>query len=249
MPEPRDYQTEAIIIKKNKLGEADRILTLCTPHFGKIQAVAKGVRRPKSKMAGHLELLTHSQISLSSGRTLDTITGCQTINSYLPVKNDFTLTSYGLYLAELTDHFTVDRQENNEVFVLLRDALELLCHVSNRDILLRHFEMKLLNETGFRPQLQQCIKCHKPLEPVSNYFNNNAGGVLCPSCSKDRNLIYTLSVNAIKILRILQNEDFAYVSKLKIGTELAYEIKEVIRRYIRYLLEREVKSVSWLDNL
>jgi len=200
-------------------------------------------------MAGHLELLTYSQVSLVSGRNLDTVTGCQTINSYLPLKTDLTLTSYGLYLAELTDQFTVDRQENNKVFLLLRDTMELLCQITNRDILLRYFEMKLLNDTGFRPQLQQCVKCHKPLEPVINYFNNNSGGVVCPGCSQDQHLLYPLSVNTIKILRVLQSEDFSYAIKLKISPELAYELKEVIRRYIRYLLEREVKSVAFLDSL
>jgi DNA repair protein RecO (recombination protein O) len=77
LPESREYQTEAIIIKKIKLGEADRILTLYTSDYGKIEAVAKGVRRPKSKMAGHLELLTHSQLRLAHGRNLDTIIGTQ----------------------------------------------------------------------------------------------------------------------------------------------------------------------------
>ena len=81
MTQPRDYQTEAIIIKKTKLGEADRILTLFMPHLGKLHAVAKGVRRPKSKMAGHLELLTHRQVSLARGRNLETVTGTQTITA------------------------------------------------------------------------------------------------------------------------------------------------------------------------
>jgi len=95
MPESRNYQTEAIIIKKVKLGEADRILTLYTPGYGKIEAVAKGVRRPKSKMAGHLELLTCSQIRLARGRNLDTIIGSQTIDSFMTLKNDLLLTSSG----------------------------------------------------------------------------------------------------------------------------------------------------------
>ena len=98
MPEPRSYQTEAIIIKKIKLGEADRILTLYTPDRGKVEAVAKGVRRPKSKMAGHLELLTYSQIRLARGRNLDTIIGSQTLDSFMPLKEDLWLTSLGLYL-------------------------------------------------------------------------------------------------------------------------------------------------------
>src|SRR3990170_1939622 len=101
MSKPRTYQTEAIIIRKTKLGEADRILTLYTPYLGKIRAVAKGVRRPRSKMSGHLELLTHSQVSLARGRNLDTITGCQTINSFLPLKSHLWLTACALYVAEL----------------------------------------------------------------------------------------------------------------------------------------------------
>jgi DNA repair protein RecO (recombination protein O) len=82
MSKPRNYQTEAITIKKAKLGEAGRILTVYTLHLGKIQVAAKGVRRPRSKMVGHPELLTHSLESLASGRNTDTITDSQTINNF-----------------------------------------------------------------------------------------------------------------------------------------------------------------------
>jgi len=119
MPKPRNYQAEAIIIKKTKLGEADRILTLYTPHLGKIQAVAKGVRRPRSKLSGHLELLTYSLVSLARGKNLDTITGSQTINSFLPLKSDLELTSYALYITELVNQFTADHIENYPLFCLL----------------------------------------------------------------------------------------------------------------------------------
>jgi DNA repair protein RecO (recombination protein O) len=247
--QPRHYQTEAIIIKKTKLGEADRILTLYTPHLGKVRAVAKGVRRPKSKMSGHLELLTHSQVSLARGRNLDTITGSQTISSFLLLKSDLNLAACGLYLAELTDQFTVDRLENFEIFELLRTTLERLCQANNKEIVLRYFEMQILNELGYRPQLHKCVACLKELLPEVNYFNAGAGGVLCPTCSRDQSYIYPISVNALKVMRLLQDGDFNIVGKLKIGPELAFEIEEVIRRYIRYLLEKEVKSVAWLDNL
>ena len=123
MTKPRTYQTEAIIIKKMKLGEADRILTLYTPHLGKIRAVARGVSRSKSKMAGHLELLTHSLVSLTRGRNLDRIIGSQTINSFLPLKTDFQLGAYALYLTELTDQFTAEQTEDTPLFQLLLESL------------------------------------------------------------------------------------------------------------------------------
>ena len=249
MSKPRTYQTEAIIIKKFKFGEADRILTLYTPHLGKIRAVAKGVSRSRSKLAGHLELLTHSQVSLARGRNLDTIIGSQTINSFLPLKSDFWLTSYALYTTELVDQFTADNVENQPLFQLLLETMERLCQAGNNELVLRHFELRLLNETGYRPQLHQCVSCHSSLQPTTNSFCSGAGGMLCPSCCQRQPLAYPLSVNALKVLRLLQASDYTTASRLKINPRLSHELEEVMRDYIKYLLEREVKSAAWLDTL
>ena len=249
MTRPRNYQTEAIIIKKTKLGEADRILTLYTPDLGKIQAVARGVRRPRSKLAGHLELLTHSLVSLARGRNLDTITGSQTINSFLPLKSDLQLTSYALYTTELVNQFTADHIENHPLFRLLLATMEQICQAGNGELILRYFELHLLNEVGYRPQLQHCVACRQPLEPVTNSFCSGAGGMLCPDCRQSQPLTYPLSVNALKVLRLLQSNDYATVSRLKMKPQLSHELEAVIRDYLRYLLEREVKSAAWLDTL
>ena len=249
MPKPRNYQTEAIIIRKTKLGEADRILTLYTPHLGKIQAVAKGVRRPRSKLSGHLELLTYSLVSLARGRNLDTVTGSQTINSFLPLKSDLWLTSCALYATELINQFTADHIENYPLFKVLLETMEQLCRADNKDQTLRYFELHLLNEVGYRPQLQRCVSCQMLLEPTTNSFCPSAGGMLCSRCSSSQPLTYPLSVNAQKVLRLLQNSDYNTASRLKIDTELSRELEVVMSNYLRYLLEREVKSAAWLDTL
>jgi len=249
MSKPRNYQTEAIVIKKIKLGEADRILTLYTPYLGKIRAVAKGVRRPRSKLAGHLELLTHSLVSLARGRNLDTITGSQTINSFLPLKSDLKLTSYGLYATELVDQFTADHIENHPLFQLLLETMHRLCRGGDNELVLRYFELHLLNEVGYRPQLHQCVSCCQVLEPTTNSFCPSAGGILCPSCSQSQPLTHPVSVNALKVLRLLQSSDYSTVVKLKIDPELSHQLEMVMRDYLRYLLEREVKSAAWLDTL
>jgi DNA repair protein RecO (recombination protein O) len=249
MNKPRTYQTEAIIIKKTKLGEADRILTLYTPHLGKIQAKARGVRRPKSKLAGHLELLTHSLVSLARGRNLDVIIGSQTINSFLPLKSDLWLTSCALYATELVNQFTAEHVENYPLFQLLLETMEQLCQASNKELTLRHFELHLLNEVGYRPQLKQCVSCQQPLEPITNCFCPSSGGILCPNCSPNQPLTYPLSVNAQKVLRLLQNSDYDTTSRLKIDAELSYELEKIMSDYLKYLLEREVKSAAWLDTL
>jgi len=250
MSDPHDYQTEAIVIKKTKLGEADSILTFFTPRLGKIQGFAKSLRKPKSKMAGHLELLTYSTVSFSRGRgNIDTITGAQTIDAFLPLKNDLWLTSYGLYIAELVYQFTAERQENNTLFQLMLDTLTRLCEAENKELVLRYFELHLLESTGYRPQLKECVTCHKALEQTINYFSPFAGGLLCQDCNLNQPFAYALSVNAQKILRLLQNEDYAAAERVKIDAALGREIENVISGYFKYLLEKEVKSAAWLDSL
>jgi DNA repair protein RecO (recombination protein O) len=249
MPEPRNYQTEAIVIKKTKLGEADRILTLYTPDRGKIESVAKGVRQPKSKMAGHLELLTYSQLRLARGRNLDTIIGSQTIEAFMALKNDFWLTSYGLYAAELINQFTVAHAEIPSLFELFLATLRYLSQAISPELTLRYFELHLLEIAGFRPQLQECLYCRTPLKPEVNIFCSAAGGTLCPNCRDSHPGGFPISVDALKVLRLLQNSPSSIVARLKIGVELGQELKSVLATYIRHQLEREVRTAAWLDTL
>ena len=250
MTTPRNYQTDAIVIKKTKLGEADTILTLYTPDRGKIQGFARSLRKTKSKMAGHLELLTHSRVTFARGRNIDTITGSQTIDSFVPLKNDYKLMSYALYIIELVNQFTPEHYEDFNLFRLLLETLKNLCQADDIETLLRFFEIHLLGEVGYRPQLQHCVNCRKELEPVTNTFSPASGGVLCPDCSyKSSSVLFSLSVNALKVLRFFQNNDYDTASRLKVPVELSTELEKIMRGYIRYLLEKDLRSVAWLDSL
>lgn len=248
MPESRTYQSEAIIIRKIKLGEADRIITLFTPHLGKIRAVAKGVRRPKSRMSGHLELLTYSRVDLVHGRNLDTVIGSETINGFLPLKTDLDLSAQALYITELVEQFTVENSENYPLFELLLDTLDKLQSEENREMLVHYFEMHLLSRTGYRPELMHCVLCKKPLEPVMNAFSMNSGGMLCDVCAANR-YCFPVSVNTLKVLRLLQSDDYATIRRVKLTSDIALELNTVLRNYIRYLLEQEVKSTDFMDSL
>jgi DNA repair protein RecO (recombination protein O) len=247
MPEPREYQTEAIVIKKTKLGEADSILTLFTPRLGKIQGFAKSLRKPGSKMAGHLELLSHSTVSLARGRNIDTVTGAQTIDAFLPLRNDLWLSSCGLYVVELVHQFAAEHQENQELFQLTLDTLARLSREENKELVLRFFEVNLLECAGYRPQLKECVICHKMLAPNVNYFSPAAGGLLCPVCNLDQPFSYPLSTNAQKLLRLWQEEDYASAARVGLESAPDREIENVISGYFKYLLERDVKSAAWRD--
>ena len=249
MTQLRVYQTEAIIIKRIKLGESDRILTLYTPDKGKIKVVAKGTRRTTSKLGGHVELLTHSQLLIARGRNLDIITQAQTINSFMPVKSDLDRLSQGLYCAELVDVFAEENIESVETFNLLRDTLDRLSGPDTGTIALRYFELHLLNYLGYRPQLQSCILCGKGIQPEMNYFSSSQGGVICPRCIHEEVLARRLSLNALKVLKLWQNCDYAIAIRININDELAKELEATLRDYLKYLLEKQIKSTVFLDVL
>ncbi|MCK4331241.1 MAG: DNA repair protein RecO [Dehalococcoidia bacterium] len=249
MTAPRVYQTEAIVLKRTKLGEADRILTLYTADLGKIKAVAKGTRRPKSKLGGHVELLTHSLLMLARGRNLDIITQAQTIDNFLPLKDDLGRISYGLYILELVDSFTAEHIENRRLFNLLLDTLHQLSQDKDGEPVLRYFELHLLDHLGYRPRLQQCAGCSAPLQPATNFFSSSQGGALCHDCGYQDPISRPLSLNALKVLRLWQECDYATASRVRINSQLSSELEQVLREYIKYLLERQLKSTAWLDKL
>ena len=249
MPVQRTYQTEAIILKGLKLGEADKILTLYTPGMGKIKAIAKGVSRPSSKLRGNVELLMHSKLMLARGTNLDIITQGEAINSFLALRDDLWRTSCALYVAELVDHFTPEHLENRPVFDLLQDVLNILCRVNNGEIILRYFELHLLEHSGYRPQLNNCIRCNAPLNPTTNFFSITGGGVLCPDCQYKESAVLPVSLNALKVMRFLQDNDVTGAIRLKATPRLLLELEQLTRHYIRYLIERETGSSKWLDEI
>lgn len=246
---PRVYKTEAIVLKRNNLGEADKILTLYTPNLGKIRAVAKGVRRPKSKLGGHVETLTHSAMMLARGRNLDIVTQSQTIDSFLPLRGDLWRISCALYAVELVDRFTAEQAKNYPVYKLLLNTLGWLGQASDVQLLLRYFELHLLGYLGYQPQLHQCLSCKSPIEPTANFFSPSGGGVLCPNCGDTEPVVRPISLNALKVMRLLQGSDYETASRVRLSPNLSQELEKLMREYIRYLLEREVKSVEFLDRL
>jgi len=261
MGTPRSYQTQGIVLKQTKLGEFDKILTIYTSEFGKLKAVAKGACRPKSKLGGNVEPFTHSLMLLAKGRNLDIVTQSQTINGFLALKSDLWRVACGFYILELIDSFTVEGGENRPLFDLLLDILSQLSKPETNETILRYFELHLLHYLGYRPQLHRCISCDSPLKPVVNYFSPGSGGILCPHCNYEESQRYEqsertllrclspLSVEALKVLRLWQRCDYATARRVRVKPELSLELERVLQEYIRYLLQRELKSMTWLKEV
>jgi DNA repair protein RecO (recombination protein O) len=144
----RTYKTEGVVLKRINLGETDRILTIYTKHYGKLRAVAKGVRKVTSRKAPHLEPFSHSLFFLARGKNLDIISEAQTVNLFSSWRDNLIKVGVAYYFCELIDKLTPDEQTNQVVFYLLKDALEKINEGSLKSQV-RQFEEELLDELGF----------------------------------------------------------------------------------------------------
>lgn len=220
----RTYRAEAIVLRTVDLGEADRILVLFTRHFGKVHVVAKGIRRATSRMAGHAEPLTHATYQLARGRDLDVLTGAEARALYPALRDDLGRIAAGWYCAELTDRFTVERAPTAPLFDLLETALRHLDAGYPSALVCRWFDLHLLDRSGFRPELTECVSCRVPLEERDNAWSAPAGGTLCAPCAHRSATGMTLTVRALKSLRYLLQSDFAGASRLRVDAVLAGEL-------------------------
>jgi DNA repair protein RecO (recombination protein O) len=240
----RLYRTEAIVLSRMDYGEADRILTLYTPHRGKLRVIAKGIRRPLSKLGPHLEYFTRCRLMIARGRELDTITGAETIDHHLHLRADLDAYGHASHMVELLNRLTEDRQENEAVYDLLARSLRLLTDGVDPFAVTRHYELALLTLLGYKPELYRCVSCQNELAAVSNVFSARLGGLLCPSCRTADASGRPLSVNAQKYLRALDRAGLTAVVKLPLSPDLRAELEGVMAGYLRHLAERDLSSLK-----
>lgn len=246
---PRVYKTPAIVLRQRKLGDADKIVTLYSANHGKIDAVAKGVRRMTSRLGGHVEPLNHGAYMIAHGRNLDIITQAQTVETFQPLRGDLGRLSRALYAAELLDRGTEERAENFALFRLLLDTLRRLCDDGDLDQPLRYFEMSLLGELGYRPELEKCVSCGNAVQLDSCRWAPGLGGVVCLDCRPADIPLTPLTAQALRVLRVLQNGRFSDVQKLGVPPPLASELERHMREAVHYALDRDVRSASFLDEV
>lgn len=249
MPQPRVYKTQAVVLRQRKLGEADKIVTLYCSHLGKVDGVAKGIRRTKSRLAGHLEPLTFGSYLLAEGRNLDVITQAETIDAFPKIRGDLHRLSLGIYCTELVDRLVPLRSEGNPIFRLLQETLALLDRQDVIELAVRRFEMRLLDQLGYRPEMNSCAVCDRRLEPALNVWSPAAGGIVGPECADDSLSSKPVSVNAIKVLRILQKGSFADAFRLHLEPDLASEIESCMEAQVHFALDREVRSARFMETL
>lgn len=238
------YRTEAIVLRRTDYSEADRILTLYTPAYGKRRAIAKGVRKTSSRLGGHLELFTRVNLLLAEGRNLDTVTQAEIINPYRAMREDLERVSLAYYIAELLDKLTTDDEGQSPAYGLLAETLDGLA-APLPELAVRRFELGLLGLLGYRPYLFQCAECQEDLTEAADRWTP-LGGMLCNRCAPATPSAVPISLSAFKALRFIQRESLENVLGLRLRPELLHELEDLLRLTIRPILERDLKSTNFV---
>ena len=243
---PRVTKTQAVVLRHRRFGETDRIVTLLTPARGKLDALAKGALRPRSKLAGHLEPLTHVEVVLAHGRSLGIITQAETVQPFVALRDDLDRLSTALYLLELADRFTVEHNEADAVYVRLLTALLRLARGDGHQLVTRRFELDLLDATGFRPQWRHCAACGEAVTAEGLAWSPLAGGVLCRACGATHAEASSMDIGVLKVLRLIQEAPYEEAARVRLGQRVAAGMEGVMHQLMRAMAERELGSARFV---
>ncbi len=251
MGRERLYRTEAIVLRRSDFGEADRLLTLLTPEFGKLRALAKGARKIRSRKAGHLERFMRTSLLLARGRELDVISQAEVIAAHPRLREDLTRSTLAHYAAELAEAFAPEGEESRALYRLLADTLDRLDAGEELQRAIRYYELHLLDVAGFRPQVEVCVGCGEALrEERGPYgFDPARGGVLCPRCAPRFPAACPLSRRALKAMRFALRSAYPAFQSAPFNPQTLQELGEIVGRHFLAILERRPRSLAFLSEL
>jgi DNA repair protein RecO (recombination protein O) len=235
---PGLYKDEGVVLKTIKLGEADRIVTLFTRDHGKVRAVAKGIRKTKSRFGARLEPFTHAALIVYRGRSLDTITQADILTSFDEVRTDYPRLTAAAALVDIVEKVTPERERATSTYRLLIEGLDALKSDKGATVV-PAFLIKLLSISGYHPQLTTCAGCGETAAGLGG-FSAALGGAVCASCWRDDRDALQVSIERLRLLGRLLQGDFGEPA----DPEDTQEVTQVLRRYAEYHLERPLRSLQ-----
>lgn len=243
---PRAYKTSAIVLRARNLGEADKIFTLFTRERGKIDAVAKGVRRAKSQLAGRLEFVTEAALTMHRGRSLDVIT-----SAAIEVEHWRAIVAPGAFatahvVAELVDAFSEIDYAMPDVYALLRGMLRALANADDPERLIPRFELRLLGTLGYAPESDACVRCGDALDDLAAWADLEAGGLACERCRPHRADDFALSPDDVANFRGLGATHAGGVRPATFATAAS---ARAVDAFVTWHLGRRPKSTKMLEDL
>ncbi len=234
----RIFKDEGLVLRTRILGEADRLVTLLTCGGGKFEAVARGARKMKSKLAAGIDLFTRGEYTFHRGKTWPIVTGQFPLERFLWFREDPELYPYGLYLAELTDRLVAGEEPSPELYRLLLEGWRLLGKNCDRVLVLRAFELKFAHYLGYSPGLHYCAGCGSS---DTGGFSPREGSLLCLECRPADYI--NLDSGTIALARRLLETPLQQVAMIRPSGRQKEELARMNNSFFAYHLDLgELKS-------
>lgn len=241
----RSYRTDALVLRRRHMGEADSVFVLYSDRKGRFEAIAKGVRRANSRKAGHLEPLSRVELQLARGRNLDIITQAQVIEAHSNVRADLDRLYAGLYVAELVESVTAEGLAHQGLYATALSALAALDAGLEPGHVSRWFEVQLLALLGHELQTSGCAGCGKPLPPAPGFLIPAMGGVVCDQCRVGAGAGREITLRAMKVLRYARTADPGAFAGVRIDDDLQDEMRRGLAAVLRQVVERDLRTAPF----
>lgn len=238
---------EGIVIRSTNYGETNKIITIYTRELGKVGVMARGAKKPNSRLTSITQLFTYGTFLFHKSSGLGSLQQGETILSLRGIREDIFLTAYASYIAELLDKGTENFEINPFLFELLKQSFQYLNEGVDPEILVHIFEMKMLTVLGLHPQLDRCVVCGN--KEGTFHFSIREGGFLCHQCFDTDRYRIPISQMTVKLLRLFYYFDLNRLGNISVKPETKKELKVVIDAYYQEFSGISLKSKRFLDQL
>ncbi|KGP73163.1 DNA repair protein RecO [Pontibacillus yanchengensis] len=245
-------KVEGIVIRTGNYGETHKIVTLFTRERGKIAVMAKGAKKPKSKMSAITQPFVHASFLIQIGSNMGTLYQGEVLQSLRSIREDIIKAAYAAYISELTDKLVEENQPDPFLYQQLLQTMVWMTEDKDLDILLYMYELKMYKKGGFAPELNQCVNCGRTEGPYT--FSVMEGGLLCRFCNHIDNESFTLPDTIIKLLRMCLLVDVTRIGNISVKDENKQRIREILdlyyERYGGYFLKSKkfLNQLDWLKD-
>lgn len=238
------FRTQGFFLKKQDRGEANQIFTIFTKDFGKLKILGKAIRKIKSKLRQSAEIFYLSEIEFIQGKNYKILTDALAVEKFKNLRKNPQKLAIAYKIIEVADLFIAEEEKNDEIWRLINEVFGELNNPSLQfagcNLQYYYFLWNFLSILGYKPELYFCCVCAKKLLPETFWFSPNEGGIVCWQCfknfnGKDKKEAKEISVNAVKILRLLLKQDWKILKSLKISSDVLENIEKISSSYLKFL--------------
>lgn len=241
---------KGIVIKEIHTGESDKIIVLFTHEVGKISLIARGAKRTNSRLLAGSQLLSYGEYAIFPSRKLPSVNTVNVIESFYHLRGDLIKLTYATYLLELVDEVLLEGIKNDALLRLLLNTLYILAN-KDRDpkLIARIFELKMMCIVGYMPMVNQCVHCGGDLEGPKVKFSTSLGGTLCHRCIDQDSYSHFISKSTLQTIQYIVYSELKQLFNFKVSEQTLLELTKVLKSYLKYHLDKEFKSLEFLDVL